>query len=251
MADKRSSFLLLLDTNPSGSANYQLVGDGVTELTISYNAQSKTEQYINADSASTDITGYQPNAPVTMVANKGDAIYDYINSLRKTRAVLSECYTHIIMVDMLTSPTAGAYESQKQPVSIQIDSFGGAAADPLSISFTINFRGEDISGTFNPTTKVFTPTASYDCTLSALTLTGGTLTPVFSSAKTVYTASASGTTSKVVATATASTAKLLLHFNGAPVAFNADQSLTVGENTFEITVANGTERKKYIIAVTK
>lgn len=64
------------------------------------------------------------------------------------------------MVDIFETATGGAYPAQKQPVSIQIDSYGGAAADPLSIGYTINWRGNGETGTFNPETKTFTPGAS-------------------------------------------------------------------------------------------
>lgn len=161
MAEKRSTFALFINTTPSSeTATYALVGDGVTELSISYNPQTSTEQYIHQDTATTELTGYQPNAPVTAQVVKGNAAFEYINDLRRRLPIGSDAHTDIIMVDIFEAATGGAYPAQKQPVSIQIDSYGGSAADPLSIGYTINWRGNVQTGTFNPSNLEFTETAS-------------------------------------------------------------------------------------------
>lgn len=156
MAEKRSAFLLFLNTAPKGAGTYSLVGDGVTELSISYNAQTNTEQYIHQDTANTELTGYQPNAPVTAQVVKDDPAFEFINEMRKKLPIGSDAHTDIVMVDVFEDQTGGAYPATKQPVSIQIDSYGGAASDPLSIGYTINWRGNGEEGTFNPDTKTFT-----------------------------------------------------------------------------------------------
>lgn len=157
MAEKRSAFMLFLNTTPSAQVpTYELVGDGVTELSISYNPQTTTEQYIHQDTANTEITGYQPNAPVTSQVVKENAAFQFINGLRKKQSILSEAYTDIVLVDVFETASSGVYPATKQPVSIQIDTYGGAATDPLSIGYTINWRGNGVEGTFSPSTKSFT-----------------------------------------------------------------------------------------------
>ena len=158
---KRSQHMCFLDTTPSTTATYALIGDGVTELTFNYSPQTTTEQYINQDSGTTEVTGYQPVAPVSMVAKKGDAVYEFINELRKSRAILSAAESTIVLADAWDVATAGdvtTIPSEKQPVSIQIDNYGGAASSPLSIGYTLNFKGDSVVGTFNATTKTFTAT---------------------------------------------------------------------------------------------
>lgn len=155
MAEKRSSFLMFLNVAPSEAGTYALIGDGVTELSISYNPQTTTNQYIHQDVAQTDITGYQPNAPVTAQAVKGDKVYQFINGLRKKLPVGADAYTDVVLIETTEEKGAGGYPAQKQPVSIQIDSFGGAASDPLSIGYTINWRGESEEGNFDTETLKF------------------------------------------------------------------------------------------------
>lgn len=161
MAEKRSLFLMLINTTPkTASATYAVVGDGVTELTVNYNPQTSTEQYIHQDSATTELTGYQPNAPATAQVVKNDPAFQFVNGLRKKRAIGSDAHTDVVLVDKYEIDAAaspdGPFPAERQPVSIQIDSYGGAASDPLSISYTINWRGDGVTGTFDPKTATFT-----------------------------------------------------------------------------------------------
>lgn len=157
---KRSAFLTFINTKPSSTPAWELIGDGVTELSIAYNPQSNTEQYINQDSADTSVTGYQPNAPVTQQVKKGNAVFEFINGLRKSRAIGEDAETSIVTVDAFETASSGEYPAEKQDVSVQIDTFGGAASDPLSIGYTINYKGDPVQGTFNPSTKTFTESVS-------------------------------------------------------------------------------------------
>lgn len=157
MAEKRSAFRIFMNTTPKETtATYGIVGPGVTELTISYNPQTSTNQYIHEDVANTDMTGYQPNAPVNAQAVPGDPVFDFIKEMKDTLPIGSDAYTDVVMVDVFDKQTGGAYAATKQPVSIQIDSYGGPATDPLSIGYTINWRGSGVKGTFDPETKMFT-----------------------------------------------------------------------------------------------
>lgn len=162
MAEKRSAFKMFLNTSGSDtSATYNIIGPGVTELTISYNPQTSTEQYIHEDVATTELTGYQPNAPVTGQVVKDDPAFEYINNIRNKMLIGSDAHTDVVLVDIFNKRGADSYYATKQPVSIQIDSYGGAASDPLSIGYTINWRGSGTEGTFNPTTKTFTEAGEF------------------------------------------------------------------------------------------
>lgn len=157
MAEKRSAFRMFMNTTPGGGAEtYGIIGPGVTELSIAYNPQTSTNQYIHEDVANTDMTGYQPNAPVTSHAVPGDPVFDFVNEMRENLPIGSDAYTDVVLVDVFGKQTGGTYSATKQPVSIQIDSYGGAASDPLSIGYTINWRGSGVKGTFDPSTKTFT-----------------------------------------------------------------------------------------------
>lgn len=154
---KRSSFVTFLDKNPSGAANYVEIGDGVTTATINYNPQVLEETYINQDSGTTEVQSYRPNLPIEATAKKGDNAFDFIDGLRKSRAVLDAAKTSIVNVWKYETPTGDSYPAEKQSVSIQVDSFGGDGGAATKINYTINFIGAPIAGNFDVVLKTFTP----------------------------------------------------------------------------------------------
>jgi hypothetical protein len=58
---------------------------------------------------------------------------------------------------MYETPAIGEYPAEKQAVSVQIEDFGGDGGASVKINYTINFIGDPVPGTFNPTTLIFTP----------------------------------------------------------------------------------------------
>ena len=91
-----------------------------------------------------------------MTVIKGDPVFEFVDGLRKKRAVLQEARTEICQVYMYEEATAGAYPAEKNTCSVQIDDFGGDGGASAVINFTINFVGDPIVGKFNPETKTFT-----------------------------------------------------------------------------------------------
>lgn len=154
---KRSQFKTFLNTTPASTATYSLIGDGVTTGEIAYNPKTTEEMYIHEDTGTTVIEGYAPTMPIEAVAKNGDAVFEYIDGLRKSRAILDDAVTDVVNVWYYETPTLGEYPAEKQAVSIQIDTFGGDGGASNKINYTINYQGDAVLGTFNPTSGVFTP----------------------------------------------------------------------------------------------
>ena len=154
---KRSKLAIFLDTSGGEeTAEWALIGDGVTEQTIAYNPQTSDEVYIHQDSGTTDVESYKPNIPTPMTAIKGDPVFDYVDGLRRVRAIGADARTKICIVYLYDTETTGAYPAEQNDCSIQIDDFGGAGGESATINFTINLIGDAVVGTFKPTTKSFT-----------------------------------------------------------------------------------------------
>lgn len=153
---KRSKQAAFLNTASGETETWSLIGDGVTSMVLSYNPQTSDETYIHEDSGTTDVESYKPTSSVPMTAIKGDPVFDFVDGLRKKRAVLGEARTSICLVYLYEEATEGAYPAEKNTCSIQIDDFGGDGGGSVVINYTINFVGDPIEGTFNPTTKTFT-----------------------------------------------------------------------------------------------
>ena len=146
---KRPLIATFLDTSKAAeysSATWTRVGLNVTEASTEYNPQTETEQDIISNSATTDITGYQPSMPVSQQCTKGDPIFEFITKLRRNRAILSEAHTWLLNVD-LWDETSGKYVAEVQEVSISVETYGGAGGETPVQDFTINYIGDPIKGT--------------------------------------------------------------------------------------------------------
>lgn len=153
---KRSEFALFINTTPLSTATYALVGDGVTTGTINYNPEVTTETYIHQDSATTTMERYAPTMPIEATAINGDAVFEFIDNLRRTRAVLTAAETDVLLVYKYETPVStDQYPAEKQPVSIQIDSFGGDGGVSNKINYTINFRGSATTGLYDVSANSF------------------------------------------------------------------------------------------------
>ena len=152
----RSKLMTFMDTTPTDTATWALVGDGVVTGKINYNPKTTEETYIHETNATTTIDSYAPELPVEQTAKVGDEVYDYIDSLRIDRATLTDAETNIVNVWAYMAATAGAYPAEKQKVAIAVEDFGGDGGAKVKINYSIKFLGDPIKGTFNPLTKVFT-----------------------------------------------------------------------------------------------
>ena len=147
---KRSQFQKFLDTTPSSTPTWSLIGDGVTTGTVNYNPEVTTEAYIHQDSATTTLERYAPTLPIEAQCVQGDAVFDFIDGLRQARAVGSDADTDMLMVYLYETPVStDQYPAELQPVTIQIDSFGGDGATTNRINYTIGFRGDPTSGLYD------------------------------------------------------------------------------------------------------
>lgn len=153
---KRSEVATYMDITP-GTEDYELIGVGVVAGEIAYNPNVVTETYIHQDSANMEVEGYAPSMPVECTAVVGDNVFDFVDALRISRAILGDAETSIVNVWLYKTPTLDAYPAEQQPVSISIDSFGGDGGAATKINYTINYRGDPVEGMFDVVLGTFTP----------------------------------------------------------------------------------------------
>lgn len=147
---KRSQFKTFINVMPTGTASYKLLGEGVTTGMLLYNPNTTTETYIHEDTAHIDTESYAPTMPVEMSAINGSDVFEFVDAIRKRRAVLSDAETDIVNVWVYETPTGGNYPAEKQNVAIALDSFGGDGGTPVKLNFTLNYLGDPTIGSFNP-----------------------------------------------------------------------------------------------------
>ncbi|MEG2166460.1 MAG: hypothetical protein RRY96_09200, partial [Ruthenibacterium sp.] len=114
--------------------------------------------YINQNSGVTDVESYKPTIATPMTALAGDAVFEFVDSMRMGRKVLSDCMTECLLVYLYKDAVAGGYPAEKNACAIQIDDFGGAGGESAKLNFTLNLQGDAVVGKFDPVTKAFTAT---------------------------------------------------------------------------------------------
>ena len=154
---RRSKFAVFLNTAPAAeSSTWALIGDGVSEMSITYNPQTSEEVYINQNSGTTDVESYKPTIAAPMTALKGDEVFTFVDGLRTRRAVLTDCVTECLLVYLYRDSESGTYEAERNACAVQIDDFGGAGGEAAKLNFTLLLQGDAQQGTFDPATKAFT-----------------------------------------------------------------------------------------------
>lgn len=154
---KRSQIQTFLNTTPLAAATYSLIGDGVKTGKIDMGVKTTEEVYVHQDSASVTVDSYAPSMAVEQICNNGDPVFEFIDALRKARAVLDAAQTDIVNVWMYETGGPTAYPAEKQTVVISISDFGGDGGQPSKIGYTIHYCGDPVPGTFNASSKAFTP----------------------------------------------------------------------------------------------
>lgn len=155
---RRSEFYTFLNIGGS-TENWVREGRLAAEMTVRMNPRLAATRDITRSTAVTEVTGYQPEMSVGKSVSKSDPAFAFIDKIRRERSVLSGAYAELLHVDVFNG-SDGSYPAVKQPVSVRIDSFGGPASDPLTISYTYDYRGEAVRGTATITNGNVSFTAS-------------------------------------------------------------------------------------------
>jgi len=151
---KRSQFLTYLDTTPSSSPTWKVLGIGITEYGISFNPQVETEKWIIEDNARTDHESNQKQSTVTQKCYKGDPVFEFVNAGRDKL----NYKTHVLDIDRWNG-TGSSYPAKMSDVIITVTNYMGENAE---IEYDIYYDGDATEGTVTISDGVptFTPTSS-------------------------------------------------------------------------------------------
>lgn len=250
---KRSQIKSFLNTNTVLSPTWSLISEGVPVGTINMNPSVTTETYIGDDTATITVESYAPTMPINATAIDGDAVFDWIETLREGRNILTDVETELVNVWLYETPALGFYYAEKVNVSVQCDTFGGDAGTAGQIGYTINYISAPVLGGFDPSGLEFVPLA-VNTELTTMVIDSLTLAPLFATDKAWlwYAASVANGVTEVQMDSTLSGADIVqADDGGTPVAQGDPASLDVGVNDLTITVTVGAEEVVYHIEVTR
>ena len=144
---KRSLFATFINTTPgTETETWVRMGKGITSQNISYNPNVTTEQYIDEDNATSSVDSYAPSLDGTQTCYKGDPVFEYIDGLRKARAVGSALETQVLFVYLYANALQGHYEAEKNNCVIQLGEYGGDGGGNITMTYTIGLNGDPVIG---------------------------------------------------------------------------------------------------------
>lgn len=136
------------------------LGGVITSLTESTNPIESEKHYIQQKSATTNVTGYSNEFPITMDMVQGDEVFDDFYEIFYERKTGSDIKRDHIIVN-LWEPISGSentYKARKIKQSVEITEANGDPGTQKQITGSLK-GGDFVYGTFNTSTKVFTETA--------------------------------------------------------------------------------------------
>ena len=144
---KRSLFATFINTTPGQTTEtWARMGKGITSQKISYNPNVTTEQYIDEDNAYSSVDSYAPALDGTQTCYKGEPVFEYIDRLRKNRAVGGDLETQVLFV-YLYDGTADSYKAEKNNCVIQLGEYGGDGGGNVQMTYTVGLNGDPEVGT--------------------------------------------------------------------------------------------------------
>lgn len=151
---ERSQFLTYLDTTPASAYTWKILGIGVTDYGIDYNAQVDTEKWIIENNARIDHKSNEKQGAVTQTAYKNDPLFEFVNNGRDKL----NYKTHILDIDMWNG-NGNTYPATVCDGKIVITKYMGENA---SIEYEIHYEGDVTNGTvtINNGVPTFSPTVS-------------------------------------------------------------------------------------------
>lgn len=155
---KRESAILFMDV---GESEYEAIGKDNDDLTRERNNEVESQKNVLGETEVTVTNGNQVTSVDPFKFRRDSKIAQILYKIDKENLDGSDVEYPFIEVFTEDKETSGEYAAFKQTGAIDLKSWGGDTS-AVAMPFDINWKGARTHGTFNPTTKTFTPTVSAD-----------------------------------------------------------------------------------------
>lgn len=141
------------------AASYERLGKDLEEFSPELSAQVDTKKNILGET-SILISSYEKTGSVEpFYAEAGSALFERLQDIIDNDLVLDDLKTDVVEVKLWEQQTGSTYPAIKEEAYIEVTSYGGDTTG-YQIPFTLHFTGTKTKGTFDVTTKTFTPNAT-------------------------------------------------------------------------------------------
>ena len=149
-----------LDASFGGqSANWYRVGKDLEEFNVELNPDTEKKKNILGNNSFVH-NGYEISADAEpFYAKVGDALFEKLQQIVDEQITDDGLKTTAVEVHLWEAgATEGSFVAYRQDCYVVPTSYGGDTSG-YQIPFDVNYVGDKVAGTFNPTTKEFTPAA--------------------------------------------------------------------------------------------
>ncbi len=153
---KRHQFADYLNVATAEEPSFVLMGTGFTTLDEEPGAQTETKKYVNEAASSKSVVGYETVFPFESDFIKEQEAIIALYNVGRNHYLGSDAEFEYVRVELWNqSETENEFEARKFIVSAEISEISGE--NDMQVSGNLNAMGDPINGTFNTTTKTFTP----------------------------------------------------------------------------------------------
>lgn len=143
-------------TENGGEAVYERLGKDLEEFSPELAAQVDTKKNILGETAVL-ISSYEKTASVEpYYAEEGSGLFDRLQNIIDNGLVLDALKTDVVEVKLWEAAEGNVYSAIREEAYIEVTSYGGDTTG-YQIPFTLHFTGNKVKGTFDVTSKTFTP----------------------------------------------------------------------------------------------
>ena len=153
----RAGLAHYMDTSDTSTPSFNRIGEGFTDFTESKNPKEYSRQYIDEQTERTDVIGYAPSIAYSSDVYSDDPVCQKIVAITDAEAVGEDAQVDIVTANEYEiTGTATTCNAVKRTYAVIPDQ-KGSGVEALIYTGTLKAVSEQISGTFTPSTKSFTP----------------------------------------------------------------------------------------------
>lgn len=144
----------------NATPDIQLMNVGVTKFDENSNPTEKSKQYIGDKSKTNTITGYDDQFAIESDLIKNEKVVMYLYSIFRDRKTGKYAQQDLFAVELWNpiENSENTYKARKVKTTAVISGKTVAPGETITFSGDLKGVGDMIDGTFNTSTKTFTPT---------------------------------------------------------------------------------------------
>lgn len=155
---KRHQYADYLNIGTEAQPDWAFMGAGFKTLDEEPNAQSESVKYVCDKSSSSSVVGYESSFPFEADQIMTEEAINAIYNIARNRQIGSDAELEYVRVELWNRASgSNSFEARKFLVSVEVSSLAGE--NKMGMSGNLNAIGDPVLGTFNTTTKTFTPAA--------------------------------------------------------------------------------------------